>query len=126
MKHKIKEITLDEISFTKTPVDNLINVKYHDSSLEFQTPKVIIESVIKENGHEYLILKIIGNQACKLFCSKILELEKYFSVYVGNTIKTVFDNDCFTVKIPFKYSKPCIKVYKNESLFNYYHLTKDL
>jgi hypothetical protein len=129
MKHKLKEINFTDISFDKTNLNNgtLLSLKYKENSLEFQTPKLHIESLIKENGHEYLVLKIIGTQACKTFCTKIIELEKYFSEYLlkngsGESIKTIFNEDLFTVKIPFKYSKPLIKVYKNDNLFNYYNL----
>uniref|UniRef100_A0A6C0AZ71 Uncharacterized protein n=1 Tax=viral metagenome TaxID=1070528 RepID=A0A6C0AZ71_9ZZZZ len=128
MKFKLKELDFKQITFNKTPLNNgtVVNLKYNENSLEFQTPKLIIESLIKENEHEYLNLKIKGTEACKFFCSKILELESFFSNSLKNQIKTIFNEDNFIVKIPFKYSKPLVKVYKNDSLFNYYHLTKDL
>jgi len=128
MKYKLKDIVFDEISFDKINIENgtLLNLKYKNDSLEFQTPKVTIDSLIKENNHEYLILKIFGNEACKLFFSKINELETQFSDNLNNKIKSVFTEDNFIVKIPFKYSKPLIKIYKEDSLFNYYHLSKGM
>jgi hypothetical protein len=53
MKIKLKEIVLSDISFNKTPIDKgtLINLKYKNESLEFQTPKVIIENLIKQSTY---------------------------------------------------------------------------
>jgi hypothetical protein len=128
MKYKIKDLQFEKISFSKVQIENgtLLNLKYNNDSLEFQTPRVIIDSLIKENDHEYLILKIIGNEACKKFCSKITQLELFFSDYLKNEIKPIFNEDCFTVKVPFKYSRPLVKVYKNEKMFNYYHLSESM
>ena len=39
---------------------------------------------------------------------------------------TVFLHKNYHKKIPFKYSKPLIKVYKDNKLFNYYHLAKGM
>ena len=126
MKYKIKEINPDLISFSKTELNNGVihNIKYNEDSLEFQSPKMKIHSLIKENDHEFLTLKLAGNQACKTFCLKIKELETSFSKRFD--ISSVFNEDLLTVKIPFKYSKPLVKVYKNDNLFNYYHLEQDL
>ena len=95
MKFKLKDVIFKELTFNKTSVENgtIVNLKYKDDSLEFQTPKVIINSLIKENGHEYLILKILGTQACKVFCSKIIELEDFFKEKLQLDIKTVFNED---------------------------------
>ena len=131
MKYKLKNLNFNKdsnISFIETNLDNgtIINLKYNNDTLEFQTPKVIIESLIKENNNEYFILKIVGNQACKTFCSKILEFEDFLQIKYGLKLKTIFNEDVFTVIIPFKYSKPLVKVYKDDSLFNYYQLSKDM
>ena len=128
MKYKIKEIDCSSIVFNKTQLEQgtILNIKYKSDSLEFQTPKVVIDSLIKENDHEYLVLRILATQACKTFCSKITEIETFFEDYLKSFIKPVFKEDLFTVKIPFKYSKPLIKIYKDDSLFNYYHLEKGM
>jgi len=148
MKHKIKEIDFNRLNYIYSIDSNngmgntnckLINFTYNGEELEFQTPKVIIEKLIKENNKEYLLLRIIGNQACKTFCTKILEMEEAHNNKLSvntnwfnnklqtNNIKSVFQNDCFIVKIPFKYSKPCIKIYTTDSnLFNYYHLKQGM
>ena len=128
MKSKIKEIDCKDISFSTVELSNgtLRNIKYKNEMLEFQTPRMTIDSLCKENDKEYLILKIIGTQACKTFCLKLLEIEKYFSEMVKSKITSVFNEDHIRVKIPFKYSRPLVKVYKNESLFNYYHICKDM
>ena len=128
MKYKLKELDFNNFVFDKVDLNDnkIINIKYLNESLEFQTPKLIIESLIKENNHEYLLLKIIGNKACETFCSKIFELEEYFNKYIKNKIKSIFNEETFTVKIPFKSLNPQIKVYKDNKLFNYYHLTKGM
>ena len=128
MKYKLKELDFNNFSFDKVDLNDnkIINIKYLNESLEFQTPKLIIESLIKENNHEYLLLKIIGNKACETFCSKIFELEEYFNKYIKSKIKSIFNEETFIVKIPFKLSNPQIKVYKDNKLFNYYHLTKGM
>jgi hypothetical protein len=138
MKYKLKEINLDDVSFNKIDVTNgkIVNLKYKNDSLEFQTPKIIIEDLIKENNQEFIILKILGNQACKLFCSRIIEFENLFNTILQKNkdwfhgspseIKTIFNEHLFIVKIPFKYSRPLVKVYKDNSLFNYYHLSKGM
>lgn len=126
MKYKIKEINCELLSFSKVELNNGIvhNIKYNNDSLEFQSPKMKIHSLVKENDHEYITLKIVGNQACKTFCLKIKEIETFFSKQFD--ISSIFHEDLLTVKIPFKYSKPLIKVYKNENLFNYYHLEEGM
>jgi hypothetical protein len=60
MKHKLTEIDFDKINYKLTEIDlgTVINIKYNCDSLEFQTPKVVIQDIIKENQKEYLILKI--------------------------------------------------------------------
>ena len=128
MKYKLKELDFNNFSFDKVDLNDnkIINIKYLNESLEFQTPKLIIESLIKENNHEYLLLKINGNKACETFCSKIFKLEEFFNKYIKNKIKSIFNEETFTVKIPFKSLNPQIKVYKDNKLFNYYHLTKGM
>jgi len=128
MKYKLKELDFNLISLNKIQIESgtIVNLKYNNEILEFQTPKVIIDSLVKENDHEYLVLRILPTQACKTFCSKILELENYLSETLKNNVKSIFMENNFTVKIPFKYSKPLVKVYTENKLFNYYHLEKDL
>ena len=53
-------------------------------------------------------------------------MEEYFNKYIKNKIKSIFNEETFIVKIPFKLSNPQIKVYKDNKLFNYYHLTKGM
>lgn len=128
MKHRLKEITFEEIYFSKVDLQSgtLFNLKYKNESLEFQSPKLIIDSLVKQNDNEFIILKILPTQGCKTFCDKINQLEAFFSKKMENSIKSVIQEDLITVKIPFKYSRPLVKVYKDDNLFNYYHLEKDL
>ena len=132
MKYKLKDIEFDNFKFDKVNLNDnkIININYNENSLEFQTPKIIIENLIKENDHEYISCRIIGNKASETFCSKMLLMESFFNEKLNKynclDIKSIFNEDCFIVKIPFKYSRPQINVYKDNKLFNYYHLTKGM
>ena len=125
MKYKIKEIDFDKLTFNEVKLVNgtIVNIIYNNDILEFQTPKVIIDSVNFENN--YIILKILPTEACRLFCSKIFELEK--KIKKKYPIDTVFKKDTFAIKIPFNYSKPTIKIISKETnFFNYYHLKEGM
>jgi hypothetical protein len=146
MKIKLKDIDYSKINYFINGSDGiingnsnckLINFNYSGEVLEFQTPKVLIEDIVKEGTKEYLVLKILPTEACKTFCTKIFELEKnhdqnlkkeWFNKKLQiSEIKSIFENDHFTVKVPFKYSKPCLNIYdKDSKLFNYYHLKKGM
>jgi hypothetical protein len=130
MKYKLTDISFDNLEYTPKDLvtGTLVNLKYSGETLEFQTPKVLIQDIIRENGKEYLLLKIKSNEACKKFFEKILELENAFNKkFNGTLIKSIFENDHFIVKVPFVYSKPTITVYFHDgSLFNYYHLSKGM
>ena len=125
MKYKLLDVSFNDIEYivSKEFSDgNIItNVKYLGQPLEFQTPKVLIKDIIKESGKEYLYLEIFGNLACKKFVEKLLEFES------RNTLKSVFQDNYFIVKVPFVGSKPTAQVYSNNGqLFNYYHLAKGM
>jgi hypothetical protein len=132
MKYKLTDVSFDKITYTTKEINYdkydkcIINVKYISESLEFQTPKILIQEIIKENEKEYLILKIIGNKACKSFFDKIHELEKSFEKHFKVKVNSIFENDHFKVKVPFISEKPNIKVYHNNQLFNYYQLSKGM
>jgi hypothetical protein len=139
MKYKLKDIDftngieykLNSGIGVKLNGNNLVNFTYNSELLEFQTPKVLIEKVIKENNKEYLVLKIIGTEACKTFCSKMLSLEKihytnvkpFFNKNIPSSFKSIFNEQTFTVKVPFRNENPQIKIYDHSHPFNYYHLT---
>ena len=129
MKYKIKEIDVNNFVFNRTQLNNgtIVNLKYLEDTLEFQSPKMVMREIKKENDNEYLILELLGTQACKTFYLKVLEIEDYFNKKLNNNLtKSVFCENFVTLKIPFKGSStPLVKVYKNDSLFNYYHLTAD-
>jgi uncharacterized membrane protein len=124
---KLKDFSVDNISLTKKelPTGNVFNVKYNNEYLEFQTPKMIIESLIKQNEKEYIVLKILGNVACKTFCTKVKSIEEYFEKMFGY-VQSVFENEFVTIKVPIKFSKPMVKIHKNDMLFNYYHLAQGM
>ena len=146
MKIKFKDVDCSKINYSTNSNDGiingnsnckLINLNYLGEVFEFQTPKVLIEDIVKENNKEYLILKILPTEACRTFCTKIFEIEKNHNQNLKKEwfnkkiqipeIKSIFTEDTFIVKIPFKYSNPCIKIYDRESkLLNYYHLKKGM
>ena len=128
MKYKLTDISFDNLETSSKELNQgtIINVTYLGQSLEFQTPKVIIQDIIREAGKEYFLLKINPNQACKKFVEKILELEKWFEKKWNDTVISIFDSDHFTVKIPFVSTRPNINVYIDGCLFNYYKLTKGM
>lgn len=130
MKYKLTDISFDNLEYTPKELNTgtLINIKYSGEALEFQTPKVLIQDIIREAGKEYFLLKIKSNQACKKFFEKILELENNFICKFNATlIKSIVEDDHFIVKVPFVYSKPSIRVFSdNGSLFNYYQLSKGM
>jgi len=127
MKYKIKEIDVLNISFAKSQLNNgtIVNVKYNNNSLEFQSPKMRIHSISNETG--FIVLKVNCTQACKTFYLKILEIEAHLNKKLENSMnESVFHENYVTVKVPFKNSNPLIKVFKDESLFNYFHLSTDM
>ena len=72
MKYKLMEINFNDFHFTNKDLSHgtVINVTYKNDVLEFQTPKLYISDIIKENNNEYLILKLLPNEACKKFFLK--------------------------------------------------------
>ena len=86
MKYKLKDVDFESKDILYSLNSNngtinghsnckLVNFTYLGEPMEFQTPKVLIEKIIKENNKEYLLLKMLPTEACRTFCKKILELE---------------------------------------------------
>ena len=133
MKYKLKYINCNLIKINilnKNFNDNkLINLEYLGGELEFQTPKVFIEKILKENDKYYLLLKLNNNEASILFYNKMIEIEKYILGSIGSSgciIQSVFDGIYFKVKIPFKYDNPLCNIYYSNSLFNFYNLKEGM
>ena len=132
MKFKLKYLNTEFLKYSEVLNKNfgnngkLLNVTYHGESLEFQTPKVFIEKIIKEPGDkEYLLLKIIPNEGCRMFYQKITEIESHIGIL--GSIESNLIGTCFKVKIPFKYGKPQLNIFsKDDYLFNYYHLVEGM
>ena len=122
MKYKLTEVDFKDLYFSNKdlPKGTVVNVTYRGESLEFQTPKICIQEIIKDSDGEYLLLKLFPNEACKKFFLKILELEKFVNV------SSLFNGDLLKVKVKYSHSKPLIDVCYEGSLFNYYHLTKGM
>ena len=130
MKIKLKYLNTELIKYSEVLNKNfgnngkLLNVTYNGQSLEFQTPKVFIEKIIKEQGDkEYLLLKIIPNEGSRIFYQKISEIESILGI---SSIESNLLGTCFKVKIPFKYGKPQLNIFSKDSLFNYYHLVEGM
>ena len=131
MKIKLKYLNTELIKYSEVLNKNfgnngkLLNVTYNGQSLEFQTPKVFIEKIIKEPGDkEYLLLKIIPNEGSRIFYQKISEIES--NIGILGIFESNLVGDCFKVKIPFKYGKPQLNIFSKDSLFNYYHLVEGM
>jgi hypothetical protein len=133
MKIKLKYLNTEFLKYSEVLNKNfgnngkLLNVTYHGESLEFQTPKVLIEKIIKEpDDKEYLLLKLNNNEACRLFYQKISEIESIL-VNGSNNFESNLSGHSFKVKIPFKYGKPQLNIFSKEDyLFNYYHLVEGM
>ena len=137
MKIKLKYLNTELIKYSEVLIPSihtknfgnngkLLNVTYDGESMEFQTPKVSIEKIIKEPGDkEYLLLKLNNNEACRLFYQKISEIE---STILGiSSTNSNLSGTSFKVKIPFKYGKPQLNIFsKDDYLFNYYHLVEGM
>jgi hypothetical protein len=122
MKHKLTEVLFKDLKFTNKDLNRgtVVNVTYLNDTLEFQTPRMCIDDIIKDSTGEYLLLKLLPNEACKKFFLKILELESCINV------ESLFNGDLLMVKVPYTYSKPMVNVSYEGSLFNYYHLSKGM
>jgi hypothetical protein len=121
MKYKLINTDFSNLKFNKgieNSLGKLINITYLNESFEFQTPKMTIHKIIKENGKEYIIFKIVN----KSFQNKILELEKYLAGYLKKTTVSILNDLFIKLKVQIKYSKPIITIIYNNELFNYYHL----
>jgi len=130
MKIKLKYLNTEFLKYSEVLNKNfgnngkLLNVTYNGQSLEFQTPKVFIEKIIKcSDDKEYLLLKIIPNEGSRIFYQKISEIESNISI---SSIESNLSGDCFKVKIPFKYGKPQLNIFSKDYLFNYYHLVEGM
>ena len=138
MKYKLKDLDFGNIDYSLNQMtqfnklNKMIDVKYLSEDLDFQTPKVTLQEIVKENGKEYLILKLLPTEACKTFLSRILLIENsinekmkkhWFNDSVPvNNVNRLFNGPTFSVKIPMRFSKPQIDIYSNGKLFNYYRL----
>lgn len=130
---KLESLDFDKLKYTENLLSNhnkssgtfykMINYNLDNLELEFQTPKIIIKEIVKEYNKEYLLLQFIHNKHSKSFYEKIIELEQIHQKNIKSTdLKSLIDQDTITVKVPIRYSKPCLKIIKDSELFNYYHL----
>jgi hypothetical protein len=117
MKYKLKDLKFDTIEYSSSYITNLGKVINMKESIEFQTPKVKIVDI----DDEYLTLKILPSEACRVFFLKIIEFEEKIKEEFKDIVQ-LFDGDIFKVKIKNKN----FKIYLNGTLFNVYHLKRDM
>ena len=124
MKYKLTDLSFNHFEYCSKELvsGTVVNLKYNGQLLEFQTPKVIIQDIIKESDKEFLCLQILGTLACKKFFDKILEFESVLTEHFNLPIQSIFKGDHFNVKVQV----PSVEVFFNGSLFNYYHLRKGM
>ena len=70
MKISLKEISFDNLKFTKCQT-NLGTIYNLNEILQFQTPCVKIVEI----DNDYITLQLLPTQACRLFYTKISEFE---------------------------------------------------
>jgi hypothetical protein len=120
MKYKLKELNFDTVNFNlgnSTDYGKVFNI---NDIIEFQTPKVIFEKVLKEDDKEYLILSLLPTEASKIFYSKINEFEEMLKKF--GKVNSIFNGETFKVKVPFRNGNPLVKIYNDYNLLNYYSL----
>lgn len=133
MKIKLIDLEFDKISYSVNNINNvqskMVNIFYKENEvLQFQTPKMILKEIVKDNNKEYLLLQIIPTKSFKLFYDTFIKFEEYNNKNIKDLLKSNYNinslikDDTLLVKIPIKYSKPLTKIVKNNTLFNYYHL----
>jgi len=113
---KLKELNTKNITFSLKIIgesSNIINIKYLNDELEFQTPKVEILT-IQDN---IIIVKLLHNN--QIFIDKIKELERCYSSYTGTKINNLLTENVFKLKITH-----IPKVFNNSEMISYYSLKK--
>ena len=121
MKYKITELDFNKLKYSSKELQNgtIYNL---DTPIEFQTPKMIIHEIIKESNHEYLLLELQQNEACRKFFLKIKELEQS----IPGNLHSLLNESIFKVKVKYSFSRPLVNVYSDNKPFNYYHLSKGM
>jgi hypothetical protein len=125
MKYKLKEIDVTKLTNVpkETPTGTILNVFYDNSLLEFQTPVMLIQDITST----HLVVKLLPTKASDVFYTKMLEIENKFKSWSNCNLESVFERklsepgDTLNLKINVQTTK----IYKDNSLFNFYHLTKN-
>ena len=117
MKYKLKELTFESLTGNIHEMDNgkIYNLT---ESIEFQTPRVKIVAI----NNDYLTLKILPSEACRIFFNKIHEFQESLKKMFNLEVDDLFENETFKVKIKNK----TFKIYLNGNLFNIYHLKENM
>jgi hypothetical protein len=120
---KLKDIDFSNIKFDKGVTlgdGTLINFSYLESSLEFQTPKVTIHSIVE---NDKMILTIKNTEACRKFYLMILAFEKMLGDHYHLPVQTIINKENFKIKVKANSTK----IYTTDSrLFNIYHLKSEM
>jgi hypothetical protein len=111
VKVSLRSFDFNTLKF-KQVNDNLYNI----DEIIFPTPKLTI------NGIGDLMLCENKNNK---FYLKILELEEFLSKKFKKTVKSLVTECTISLKVPFQYSKPMVRVLDNGRPFNYYYLKQN-
>jgi len=112
MKYLLKDVDFKNLKYSRKELigSSIVNCTYLDEILEFQSPKVIIDSVTDTE----LVISVKN----KLFISRIHELENELTSHFKKEVITIFNhNNSFKVKLD-----KSLKIYFNDQLFNKYDL----
>ena len=130
---KLSEFNFDTIKFNLGNSNEYGKIMNINEPLLFQTPALVIESIVIEtnlSGLEkwYIIVKLKNTKACENFSKKIKELEKCVKKTQRLQINELIQDDqTFKLKVPFKNGNTQIKIYDtNGRLFNYFHLNSGM
>jgi hypothetical protein len=128
MKIRLKDLNTELLTYKDVKINKgtIININYNLFDLEFQTCKTIIRKI----NNNMLELELLPTEASKTFYTKIVELEHKYNEILKNftncRLKSIFNNNLFSLKIPMRNDHPLIKIYdKNSNLVNFYNLKEN-
>ena len=111
----------------------ILNIFYDNNVLEFQTPVILIQHITST----HLVVKLLPTKASDVFYTKMLEIENKFKSWSNCKLESIFEHKLFENKLfehklfepgdtlKLKINVQTTKIYKDNSLFNFYHLTKN-
>jgi len=129
MKINLKEIDYTLFTITSHVINTtheIYNINYKNEELEFQTCKLVIDSIDHSTGE--IILRFPLKKS-NVFYSKIIELEENYTTIVNKKSKSdlilssLLNKNFLKLKVLFRNGSPLIKIYNSSNeLVNYYNL----